>query len=146
MTTPPRLETTPTPSLFHVEWLVPLDVTGQDDLTRAVAEKADALLRAAAFIGRDAQQEVRVWVDAAAASACVSVTFEPRSDRHGFYLLDDTLTQRLACVVFDDVASIGAPESEQQLVAILDAMRELQRSAAASVRVPVKEKKRRRHE
>jgi hypothetical protein len=119
---PTRIDTTPTPSLFHMEWLVAIDPTEADDYTRAVAEKADALLDGAAFVGEQADVEARIWVEAACASACVSITYEPGDRAHGFHLLDDTLRERIACVVFDDLPCVGASDSNDQAAAILDAM------------------------
>src|SRR5439155_17489784 len=120
---------------------VPLDATSEDDYTRAVAEKADALLRAAQFVGSSSDHEVRIWIEAAAASACVSVTHEPGARSFGFYLLDESLTERLACVVFDDLPCVGARESEAQLGAILDAMRQEGAPKEPVVRVRVKGRK-----
>ena len=143
--TPPRIESTPTPSLFRMEWLVPVDSRSQVVLTRAVAEKADAILRGAQFVGDASDHEVRVWVDGAAESACLSIVFEPGARAHGFYLLDESLTERLACVVFEDLRCIGAEESERQLDALLDAVRRASPTAPAAeptVRVRVRDAKR----
>lgn len=151
-----------TASAFRLEWLVPLDATATDDYTRAVAEKADVLLRAARFIdmqhlsgGHDV--EVRIWVEAAHGPACVSVTWEPGPGRYGFHLLDETLRERLGCIVFEDLPCVNAEESLGQADKILDAaFRALAESAARagadlpawaddvrhavrSVRVPVQE-------
>lgn len=147
---------------FHMDWLVALDETTADDLSRAVAEKADVLLRAARFIdmqhlsgGHDV--EVRVWVEAARGAACVSVTWEPGPGLYGFHLLDETLKERLGCVVFHDVPCVDAQESAGQADKVLDAaLRAVMeaagrrdadlpawaddvRHAVRAVRVPVKE-------
>lgn len=127
---------------FHVDWLAPLDRITQDDFARAVAEKADVLLRAAKFIdmqhlsgGHDV--EVRVWVEAASGPACVSITWEPGPGRYGFHLLDETLKERLGCVVFHDLPCVDAAESLGQADAILDAaVRALTEAAARSGDVP----------
>jgi hypothetical protein len=131
-------------SLFRVEWLADLDETTQDDYTRAVAERADVLLRSARFMSEQHlagphDVEVRVWVEAALGSACVSVTWEPGVRRFGFHLLDETLTERLACVVFDDLPCVDASESLSQADLILNAaMRALEED---TVRVRVKDKR-----
>ena len=146
-------------SMFHMDWLVPLDATTEDDYTRAVAEKADVLLQSARFMGAHyaeakVDMEVRVWVEAAVGNACVSVTWEPGPQRFGFHLLDETLKERLACVVFHALPCVDAEESLQQADRILDAAlfamadargAELEeiadaiRGSAEYVRVPVKE-------
>lgn len=117
-------------SLFHMDWLVPMDATTEDDYTRAVAEKADVLLKSARFMteqrpiggtGRDVDLEVRVWVEAAVSNACVSITWEPGPQRFGFHLLDESLRERLACIVFHEVPSIDASQSFAESDAILDA-------------------------
>ncbi|MEA3198925.1 MAG: hypothetical protein QOE90_353 [Thermoplasmata archaeon] len=122
---------------FRLDWIESLDATTRDDYARAIAEKADVLLRGAQFLDlqRDTAQtevEVRVWVEAACGSACVSITWEPRPGRYGFYLLDETLRERLACVVFEGVPCVDAPESAEQadrvLAAALKAMRDAQRA------------------
>lgn len=129
-------------SLFRVEWLVDLDETTQDDYTRAVAEKADGLLRSARFVSEQQiagphDVEVRVWVEAALGNACVSVTWEPGPQRFGFHLLDESLTERLACVVFDKLPCVDASESLSQADLILGAaMRALEED---NVRVRVKD-------
>lgn len=114
-------------SPFHMEWLVPMDATTGDDYTRAVAEKADVILRSARFMATQHLDgahdiEVRVWVEAAVANACVSITWEPGVQRFGFHLLDGSLRERLGCVVFDAVPCIDASQSEAQSAAIMDAM------------------------
>lgn len=114
-------------SPFHLDWLVPLDGLTEDDYTRAVAEKAPAILRAARFM--DAQRlgddpsdiEVRLWVEAACGSACVSITWEPGAARFGFHLLDESLRERLACIVFHDLPCVDADQSAREADAILDA-------------------------
>lgn len=146
-------------SPFHMEWLTTLDPVMEDDYTRAVAEKAEALLRSARFIemhhkATGADMEVRVWVEAACGSGAVSVTWEPGVQRFGFHLLDETLRERLACVVFEGVPSVDARESlgqaDRVFAAALDALKGLKdagldeaaekvRQARGSVRVPVKE-------
>jgi hypothetical protein len=114
-------------SPFHMDWLVPLDGVTEDDYTRAVAEKAQAILRAARFIaaqqvGEDASDvEIRVWVEAACGNACVSITWEPGPARFGFHLLDEGLRERLGCIVFHDVPSVDADQSMRQADHILDA-------------------------
>lgn len=113
-------------SPFHMDWLVPLDETTEDDYTRAVAEKADVILRSAQFLGIQHETtgtdlEVRIWVEAAVAHGCVSITWEPGDRRFGFYLLDESLRERLACVVFHAVPSVEAEQSLQQADRILEA-------------------------
>jgi hypothetical protein len=117
-------------SPFRMEWLVPLDATAQDDYTRAVAEKAEALLRSARFM--DAMRadephdlEVRLWVEAACGNACVSITWEPGARAFGFHLLDESLHDRLACIVFDALPCVDARESDRQLASLVEAMRRL---------------------
>lgn len=116
-------------SPFRMDWLVDdIDKTSRDDLTRAIAEKAASILRSARFVGMHAQHqdtdiEVRVWVEAAAMNACVSVTWEPGAGRYGFHLLDDTLRERLACVVFENVPSLDADGSASQVGTVVDALR-----------------------
>lgn len=112
--------------MFRVDWLVPLDATTQDDYSRAIAEKAAALLRSAEFVS--AQQlagphdvEVRVWVEAAVANGCVSITWEPGEEKFGFHLLDESLKERLGCVVFEGVPCVDGGESLEQADLILDA-------------------------
>ncbi|GEM_PF-4490486 len=148
-------------SPFRVDWIAAVGAPAEDDYARAVAEKADVLLRSAAFLDLQratagADLEVRVWIEAACGSACVSVTWEPGARRHGFYLLDETLRERLGCVVFDGVPCVDAAESQAQgdriLGAALRAMREAHQAGApaeawkgaieeatSSVRVPVSE-------
>ena len=111
---------------FRMDWLVPLDRTTQDDYARGVAEKADVLLRSARFI--DMQQlsgghdvEVRVWIQAATGPACVSITWEPGPGLYGFHLLDETLRERLGCIVFEGIPCVDAGESESQADRVLDA-------------------------
>lgn len=145
-------------SPFRIEWLTPLDATTQDDYSRGVAEKADVLLRSAQFIGQHqtatpTDMEVRVWIEAATSPACVSITWEPGFQAFGFHLLDETLRERLACIVFRDYPCIDAEASDAQaddilraaLAAIRDAeeradagsLAERVRDATRSVRVPV---------
>lgn len=147
-------------STFTMDWLVPLDTTTQDDYARAVADKADVILRSAQFLGIQHETtgtdlEVRIWIEAACANACVSITFEPGDAKFGFYLLDESLRERLACVVFEKIPCVAAEASLQQadriLDAALEAMREAPegsdpherllrlRDAMRSVRVPVTE-------
>src|SRR5581483_3418624 len=122
-------------SPFHLDWLVDVDDVTEDDYARAVAEKADVLLRSAQFLdvqrlASQADVEVRVWVEAACGPACVSITYEPGIQRHGFHLLDETLRERLACVVFEDMPCVDGEQSEAQadeiLAAAIRAMREAQ--------------------
>lgn len=114
-------------SAFHMDWLVPLDDVTEDDYTRAVAEKAPALLRSARFmqaqrLGDDATDiEVRVWIEAACGPACVSITWEPGIQRFGFHLLDESLRERLACVVFHELPCVDADASAREADAVLDA-------------------------
>jgi hypothetical protein len=113
-------------SPFRVDWLVPMDAVSQDDLARAVAEKAEVLLRGAEFVDlqRDtatSDVEVRVWIEAACGPACVSVTWEPGIARYGFYLLDEGLQERLGCIVFEDVPCVDGPASEAQADLVLNA-------------------------
>ena len=127
---------------FRMDWLVALDATTQDDYTRAVAEKADVLLRSARFIdmqhlsgGHDV--EIRVWVEAATGPACVSITWEPGPAVYGFHLLDETLKERLACVVFEDLPCVDAEESTTQADRILDAALRALTEATAKGQTPL---------
>lgn len=145
-------------SPFRIEWLTPLDALTQDDYSRGIAEKADVLLRSAQFIGQHqmvtpTDMEVRVWIEAATSPACVSITWEPGFQAFGFHLLDETLKERLACIVFRDYPCIDAEASDAQtediLRAALSAIREAEgredpaqlaervREASRTVRVPV---------
>lgn len=113
-------------SMFHMDWLVPLDPTTEDDYTRAVAEKAEALLASVRFMGAQRgattlDMEVRVWVEAACANACVAITWEPGAGRYAFHLLDESLKERLGCVVFHAIPCVDAEESLGQADRILDA-------------------------
>lgn len=136
-------------SPFRIEWLVDADRVMQDDYTRAVAEKAEAVLRSARFIeehqqGEPTDVEVRVWVEAASGPACLSITWEPGAQAFGFHLLDETLRERLACVVFRDLPCVDVDASELQAEAILRATLEAIREAEESepvrtIRVPVVE-------
>lgn len=149
-------------SPFRMEWLVPLDATTEDDYSRAVAEKAEAILRSAQFLGIQQEtlgvdMEVRVWVEAACGSGCVSVTWEPGVQRFGFHLLDESLRERMACIVFEKLPCVDAVESEAQADKVLDAAIEALRQAKehadvqaladkvrhvqGAVRVPVVERK-----
>jgi hypothetical protein len=130
-----------TAGAFRMDWLVPLDATTRDDYTRAVAEKADVLLRSAKFIdmqhlGGGHDVEIRVWVEAANGPACVSITWEPGPGLYGFHLLDETLKERLACVVFEDVPCVTADESDRQADRILDAALRALMDATAKGRTP----------
>ena len=122
---------------FRMDWIAPMDRVNQDDYSRAVAEKAEVLLRSAQFLdlqrGTGATDlEVRVWIEAACGPACVSITFEPGAKRHGFYLLDETLRERLGCIVFEGIACVDASQSEAQGARILDeAIRALRASQRA---------------
>lgn len=147
-------------SMFHMDWLVPLDVTTEDDYTRAVAEKAEVLLQSARFMSMHiatgkVDMEVRLWVEAAVGNACVSITWEPGPQRFGFHLLDESLRERLACVVFHALPCVDAEESIRQADSILDAalfaladksgrdladVADAVRHARDAVRVPVKER------
>lgn len=148
-------------SPFRVEWLVPMDASTKDDFERAVAEKAPAILRSARFMatqvaGDEAVDlEVRLWISAANGPGCVSITWEPGFHAYGFHLLDETLRERLAVIVFTDLPCVDADASLQQaddilraaLTAIRDAerrqtpaeMAERIREAQRSRRVPVVE-------
>lgn len=147
-------------SPFRVDWLVPLDEVTKDDYTRAIAEKAAAILRSARFIAShqgDAptDMEVRVWVEAATSPGCVSITWEPGFHAFGFHLLDDSLRERLGAIVFREFPCIDGDASDQQaddiLRAALAAIREAEerempsqlaervRTATKTVRVPVVE-------
>lgn len=147
-------------SPFRVQWLVPLDALAQDDLTRAVAEKADTILRSAQFLGLQretagADLEIRVWVEGAQGPACVAITWEPGVARFAFHLLDETLRERIAVVVFDAIRCVDAGESVAQADRLLDAALEALahapagsearewleriREARSSVRVPVED-------
>ena len=113
-------------SEFRMDWLVPLDRTTQDDYTRAVAEKADVILRSAQFLGLQHELtgtdlEVRVWVEAAVSHACLSITWEPGDQRFGFYLLDESLRERLATVVFHAIPCVRGEDSLRQADRVLDA-------------------------
>lgn len=118
-------------STFHVDWLVPLDATTEDDYTRAIAEKADVLLQSARFMaiqgagpmaqGPGVDLEVRVWVEAAISNACVSITWEPGPRRFGFHLLDESLTERIGCIVFHELPCLDGEMSLTQADQILDA-------------------------
>lgn len=145
-------------SPFRVDWLTPLDAGTQDDYTRAIAEKAEPILRAARFIhahqGQDpTDMEIRIWIEAAIAPGCVSITWEPGYQAFGFHLLDDSLRERLAAIVFHDLPCIDGHASDQQandiLRAAMTAIRDAEaratppelaariREAEKSVRVPV---------
>lgn len=121
-------------SPFRIEWLVPLDATTEDDYTRAVAEKATQLLRAARFMAAEqgaepVDLEIRMWVEAAVAAGCVSITFEPGQQAFAFHLLDESLRERLAVIVFDDLPCVDADASIGQEDAILRAALESVRAA-----------------
>ena len=144
-------------SPFRLEWLVPMDALTMDDYSRAVAEKAEAILRSARFIAghqtaTPTDIEVRVWVEAATAPGCVSITWEPGFHAFGFHLLDETLKERLACIVFRDHPCIDAEASDAQADDILraafsslrdgeardaTAMADRMREAERTVRIPV---------
>lgn len=145
-------------SPFRVDWLTPMDALTKDDYTRAIAEKADAILRSARFISQHQgaapiDMEIRVWVEAATAPGCVSVTWEPGFHAFGFHLLDESLKERLACIVFENHPCIDGEASDAQsddiLRAALQALREGEahrdagtlagrlREASRTVRVPV---------
>lgn len=119
-------------SPFRVDWLVPLDAISQDDYTRAIAEKAEPILRAARFIhahqgAEPTDMEIRVWVESANAPACVSITWEPGFHAFGFHLLDESLRERLATIVFTELPCIDGGASDQQADDIL-------RAALAAIR------------
>lgn len=135
-------------SPFRVEWLVESDEVTQDDLSRAVAEKAEAILRSARFIAahqgaEPTDIEVRVWIEAANGPACVSITWEPGFHAFGFHLLDETLRERLACIVFTELPCISAEVSDEQadevLRAALEAIREAEAEEPATIRIPIVE-------
>lgn len=128
-------------SPFRIEWLTPLDATTQDDYSRGIAEKADVLLRSAQFIAQHqtaqpTDMEIRVWIEAATSPACVSITWEPGFQAFGFHLLDETLRERLACIVFRDHPCIDAEASDAQaddiLRAALAAIRDAEERADAA--------------
>ena len=128
-------------SPFRVDWLVPLDATTKDDYTRAVSEKAEAILRSARFIAQhqgDAptDMEVRVWIEAAIAPGCVSITWEPGIRAFGFHLLDDSLKERLAAIVFDDLPCVDGVASDEQADDILRAALAAIRDAEARATPP----------
>lgn len=133
-------------SPFRVDWLAPLDQVSQDDYTRAIAEKAEAILRGARFVmeqqeGTHTDIEIRVWVEAAIAPGCVSITWEPGVRAFGFHLLDDSLRDRLAAIVFRDLPCVDGVASDQQaeqiLRAALAAIREAEEEP--TIRIPVLE-------
>lgn len=132
-------------SPFRIEWLVPLEPGEEDDFGRAVAEKAEPVLRAARFLAEQANAqgvdlEIRVWVQAARASACLSITWEPGAQAFGFHLLDESLRERLAVVVFEDLPCVDAEESLGQADHVLEAALASLVEARGSVRVPVVER------
>lgn len=122
-------------SPFRIEWLAPMDPTSEDDFTRAIAEKAVPILRAARYMAAQNQgdervdMEIRVWVEAASAPGCVSITWEPGAQAFAFHLLDETLRERLAVVVFRDLPCVDADASDQQAEDILRAALEAIRDA-----------------
>ena len=141
-------------SPFRVDWLVPLDATTQDDYTRAIAEKAEPILRAARYIHAQQQGdaptdiEIRLWIEAATAPGCVSITWEPGYHAFGFHLLDETLRERIAAIVFTQLPCIDGDASDAQaddiLRAALSAIRDAEARAtpaelAARVRDGVRE-------
>lgn len=129
-------------SPFRVEWLVPMDETSQDDFSRAVAEKAVPILRAARYMSAQQQgdtpvdMEIRVWIEAATAPGCVSITWEPGANAFAFHLLDETLRDRLAVVVFRDIPCIDADASDQQADDILRAAMQAIRDAEERAGIP----------
>lgn len=113
-------------SPFRVDWLLPLDATTQDDYTRAIAEKAEPILRAARFIhthqgAQPTDIEIRIWIEAANTPACVSTTWEPGYHAFAFHLLDETLRERIATIVFHDLPCIDGEASDAQADDILRA-------------------------
>lgn len=134
---------------FRIDWLVEADPVYQDDLGRAVAEKAEAILRGARFVseqlaGDATDVEVRVWIEGASGPACVGVTWEPGAQAFGFHVLDETLRERIACIVFRDLPCVDADASDAQAEAILratlDAIHEAEgEEPVRTVRVPVVE-------
>lgn len=128
-------------SPFRIEWLEPVEPADEDDFGRAVAEKAEAILQAATFMasqqrpGDRTDMEIRVWVQGARASACVSITWEPGAQAFGFYVLDESLRDRMAVLVFDALPCMSADETLGQAGEILAAALE----STKSIRIPVLE-------
>lgn len=134
-------------SPFRIEWLVETDALLQDDYGRAIAEKAEAILRAARFLQEQrgatpTDMEIRVWVEAAMAPGCVSITWEPGFQAFGFHLLDETLKERVAVIVFRDLPCVDADASDGQIADILATLAAMAASPSANtVRVPVVERR-----
>lgn len=134
-------------SPFRIEWLAGTEQVMEDDFGRAIAEKAEPLLRAARFIEESqgagiVDMEIRVWVEGAMGPACVSVTWEPGLRAFGFHLLDESLKERLACIVFADLPCVDADASNGQLEAIFLALGPAAPfHDAQTVRVPVVERR-----
>ncbi|HUR68860.1 MAG TPA: hypothetical protein VM370_06400 [Candidatus Thermoplasmatota archaeon] len=129
-------------SPFRIDWLVEADALTRDDYERAVAEKAEAILRSAKFVhahqgSAPTDIEVRVWIEAAVAPGCVSITWEPGFHAFGFHILDETLRERLACIVFRDLPCLDAEGSDEELARVLDALTATLQPVP--VRVPVVE-------
>lgn len=134
-------------SPFRIEWLVETDALMQDDYGRAIAEKAEPILRAARFLQEQrgvtpTDMEIRVWVEAAMAPGCVSITWEPGFHAFGFHLLDETLKERVAVIVFRDLPCVDADASDGQIANILATLAAIAESPSANtVRVPVVERR-----
>lgn len=117
-------------SPLKVEWLAEeLSTTEQDELERAVAEKAVHILECARFTAqlyeRDRTElEARVWLETAVAPAFVTVQVEPRSGKHYFLLMDCQGRERLGAIVFRDVPSVTAKDARAETTLFLDAFRE----------------------
>ncbi len=98
------------PGGFELDWLVPLP--DGDAYMAAIAGKAQALLSAVRYVenahhaGHDS--EVRVWLNPDAVGGCITVAWEPGLAKFGIHLLDESLRERLACIVLHDVPCVDA--------------------------------------
>lgn len=145
---PPKAFDPALASPFRIEWLVPTDETTADDFARAVAEKAPNLLRAARYMAAEqgadhVDVEVRMWIEAAVAPACVSITWEPGAQCFAFHVLDESLRDRLAVIVFEDLPCIDADASlgqeEDIFRAALEAVRTQEARDAADIAQRIRE-------
>ncbi len=106
-----------------VQWLVATDPDFVAQTERAIRAKAPAILRAAAFVSAENKEghdaEARVW----AGAVCVSVTWEPGAASYGFHVLDETLRERLACILFPGVPCVDSEGSAREVEVMLDALR-----------------------